>query len=143
MDDWETKRLAIKVSIERWFALKGFTVEQAIAKGEQYGFDRFSKKEGILIGVWRWIDGEIKAEEAYDQAILDGATEIILPKEVGERGYFIFECPCQMKYQGQYGDRTEKIELTIFPYNVWTCSKCRKVLAILNMAAVDDGVEGL
>lgn len=134
---WRMRRQLLTSAIVRSYEKQYITPQQLTAKIREYGSDKFSKKDNIITGMWNWLDGDLKAEEAYQEAIEAGATEIILPLEVGEKGILLLECTCQMEFQGQCGDRTTRIELTIFEHNVWICSRCNKVWALRNMACVD------
>lgn len=125
----------IITSITFQFQKRGIEPEQLLSKVRAYGRDILSRKDNILLGVWHFYKKQIEARELYRIAIENGVIEIIIPLSIGETGYFRYECSCQMKYQGQCGDKTVKIELTIFEHNVWTCPECGQVLALRNMAA--------
>ncbi len=135
--NWRKSRQISMAAIELKYKKQHITPQRLIAKMRSLGDEHFSRHDKILMGVWNFLDGEMKAEEEHYKAIQAGATEVIIPLEIGETGVLILECTCQMELQGQYGDRTTRIELTIFEYNVWTCPRCGKLWALQNMAAVD------
>lgn len=123
-----------KVSIERYFTSQGITPQQLINKDRALGMDYLSHKNKVLLGVWSYLDGGLKAEEQYKSAIENGASEIIIPLTIGERGYFDILC-CNESGGHIPMYISDRIELSIYEYNVYKCPRCNKVYALRNMAA--------
>ena len=134
-NNWRKARQINKAAIELSYKQRGITPQQLITKIREYGSDICSHKDNVIMGVWSFLDGDLKAEEEYNKAVKAGATQITIPLEVGETGEFTIAC-C-----GAGGDKImiepDIIDLTIYEHNVITCPRCGEVWALRNMAAVD------
>jgi len=117
----------LRHAIDYIFRQQGITAQQLLDKAKNYGIE-LPRKDNILLGVWTYLDGEIKAKEEYDRAIEDGVTQVTVPFNLGKYGYIHIYC-CNRH------SLSDKVDLTIYEYQVWQCPRCDTVYALHNMAA--------
>jgi len=74
--------------------------------------------------------GDKEAQTKYGVAVAAGATEILVPWEIWNKGYF--NIPCCGECDGDCGQYPlpDRVELDIFDWYVWICPRCGMVWAL-------------
>lgn len=133
--NWQMSRKLVMAKIEKDYRELGVTPQQLTIQMRQCDNDKFSRKDKIIMGIWNYLDGDLKAEQEYSEVIKAGAKQVTIPSEIGETGAVTIAC-C-----GAGGDKIniepDIIDLTIYEHNVITCPRCGDVWALRNMACND------
>lgn len=139
-EEWRRSRDTHKVIIERYYAGMGVTPQQLLNKARKYGVGVLSSRDRMLLGVWSYMSDDMEAEEQYNLAVEDGATQVTIPLKIGEQGYVLIDC-CNEFGGKDWNPLSTRVELSLFEHNVWTCPRCGTVYALRNMAASAEGEE--
>ena len=96
------------------------------------------KKRKILEGVLAFCKGDERAQSEYEQAVKDGAMEILFPWEKWRTGFV--DIPCCGTADGDCGQYPlpDRIELEIFDWLVWPCPRCGMVWALRTEVPEED-----
>jgi len=86
------------------------------------------EQQKILQGVRAILKGDRDAEMRYREAVKAGATKMVLPASVEETGYASVPC-CGLTDFGQYPS-PDRVELSLYEFNVHTCPRCGMVWAL-------------
>ena len=95
----------------------------------------------IAQGLLQFLLGEQEAEDRYHAYIESGATQITMPMSVEMTADYYVSCCGGREVVGMDISWPDRVELTIYPWNVYTCSRCGKMYALYIQQPEDEADE--